>query len=286
MDASDQAAEQIVRITLQGSEATLRLSGALAKNTAALLVAAARNQHRSKGKTSLGTLLKSEKELSVFQLHAQELDAFRAEAKKYGVLFHMIEKPKDAQSNEIVDMLVRTADASKMNRIYEKLGIGLPEQSKTDKSRQPSRDTASKEGQESPPAERSNETSDTPETRDVGVVTKDEAIDKLAALRAKPVTKESEVEKDPLAKGRTKDHRFEPTSEKRTPSGKATTDRSIMRPEKRPSVKQEIKEIEQEKRIKEQARVKERMAPEIISKQSEQVRKTTSHIKLEKKEER
>ena len=41
MDASSEAAEQIVRMTLEGTEVALRITGAGAKNAAAMLLAAA-----------------------------------------------------------------------------------------------------------------------------------------------------------------------------------------------------------------------------------------------------
>ena len=46
MDASSEAAEQIVRMTLEGTEVALRITGAGAKNAAAMLLAAAASNEK------------------------------------------------------------------------------------------------------------------------------------------------------------------------------------------------------------------------------------------------
>lgn len=50
MDASSEAAEQIVRMTLEGTEVALRITGAGAKNAAAMLLAAAASNEKTKGR--------------------------------------------------------------------------------------------------------------------------------------------------------------------------------------------------------------------------------------------
>lgn len=49
MDASSEAAEQIVRMTLEGTEVALRITGAGAKNAAAMLLAARGEQRENQG---------------------------------------------------------------------------------------------------------------------------------------------------------------------------------------------------------------------------------------------
>lgn len=76
----------------------------------------------------MNTLLRSGKELRVFDLKEQDLTVFKQEAKKYGVLFSVI---KDgANGNGHVDILAKAEDVSKLNRIFERLHYAAPKQPK------------------------------------------------------------------------------------------------------------------------------------------------------------
>ena len=115
MDASSEAAEQIVRMTLEGTEVALRITGAGAKNAAAMLLAAAASNEKTKGRARLSAMLKSGRELRVFPIRFDDLKGFAKEARRYGIAYAVV-KQKDGES---VDLLVRTEDASKVNRIAE-----------------------------------------------------------------------------------------------------------------------------------------------------------------------
>ena len=76
----------------------------------------------------MNALLRSGKELRVFNLKEQDLTVFKQEAKKYGVLFSVI---KDgANGNGHVDILAKAEDVSKLNRIFERLHYAAPEQTR------------------------------------------------------------------------------------------------------------------------------------------------------------
>lgn len=76
----------------------------------------------------MNALLRSGKELRVFDLKEQDLTVFKQEAKKYGVLFSVI---KDvANGNGHVDILAKAEDVSKLNRIFERLHYAAPERPK------------------------------------------------------------------------------------------------------------------------------------------------------------
>ena len=68
MTNSGDAAEQIVRMSLEGTEVALRLTGSAAKNIAAALYTIAKNKDKNKikGYQRLDAMLKSGKELKVF----------------------------------------------------------------------------------------------------------------------------------------------------------------------------------------------------------------------------
>lgn len=123
MDTSGQAAETMVKYSLEGMEYTLKIAGAGATRLAAILMAAARDQQKTKGKTTMKALLKSEKELTVFTVPDDRLRDFAKEAKRYGVLFCVV-KEKKPRPDALSDILVKAEDAAKINRIIERLGLG------------------------------------------------------------------------------------------------------------------------------------------------------------------
>lgn len=121
MNTSSDAAEQIVRISLQGFEVTAKVAGSGAKDIAALIVAIMKDKTKTKGKTNLTNMLKSGKELKVFSIREEELAKFSREADRYGVLYCAINKKKTIDG--IIDILVKTEDAPKINRIVQRFNL-------------------------------------------------------------------------------------------------------------------------------------------------------------------
>ena len=118
---SADAAEQVVRMTLEGSEVAIRLAGSGAKQLAILLYAVLRDQKKTKGKTRLTNMLRSGKELKVFAIKDEDVTKFCEEAKRYGVLYTVL---KDLDINDgITDIMVKAEDASKVNRIFERFNF-------------------------------------------------------------------------------------------------------------------------------------------------------------------
>ena len=72
MNHSGEAAEQIVRISLEGVEVAARITGTAAKEIALLLIAALKNDNKShlklKGKARMTSMLKSGKALEIFSI--------------------------------------------------------------------------------------------------------------------------------------------------------------------------------------------------------------------------
>ena len=121
MDYSGEAAEQVVRMSLNGVEVAARISGRAAERLAVLLYAVLRDQQKTRGKIRLTNMLKSGKELKVFAVKDNELQKFCEEAKKYGVLYCVL---KDTKADDgLTDIMVRAEDASKINRIFERFKL-------------------------------------------------------------------------------------------------------------------------------------------------------------------
>ena len=124
MNPSGDAAEQVVRLSLEGVEVAAKITGSAAKEVAALLYAALKNRDKNKikGKQSLTSMLKSGKELSIFSVKNEDMKRFVADAKRYGVVYCALRNTKDNPSGEC-EIMVRAEDAAKINRIVENIKI-------------------------------------------------------------------------------------------------------------------------------------------------------------------
>lgn len=122
MNASGDAAEQIVRMTLQGVEVAGKMSMDGAERLVKLILASLKDTKRTKGRASLNTMLKSNKPIKVFELKDKDLKKFCQEAKKYGVMYHVL---KDRDKNDgKCDIMVRAEDSAKVNRIFQRFNLG------------------------------------------------------------------------------------------------------------------------------------------------------------------
>ena len=95
MNTGGEAAEQIVRMSLEGFEVAAKITGAGAKNIAILLYSILKEEKKTKGKARLSSMLRSGKELKVFTVKNDDLKTFTQEAKKYGVLYCVLADRKN-----------------------------------------------------------------------------------------------------------------------------------------------------------------------------------------------
>lgn len=125
MSANGDSADQAMRMTLQGiqvaAELALKIGGSATRSLSVFLYQVLSDQKKVKGKTKLKTLLKSDEELKIFAIHRKDLQAFYKEAKRYGILYHVVMKEKG--SDGICDIMVRAKDADKIARIVDRLEI-------------------------------------------------------------------------------------------------------------------------------------------------------------------
>lgn len=124
MNSSD-AAESIVRMTLDGVEVAARITGAGAREIAVMLYTMHKDQKMTKGKTNLSNMLKSGKPLKIFSLKEDDLKKFHREAKRYGVLYTAVTNKKHKLKDGMVDIYVREDDALKVNRIVDKFKLSV-----------------------------------------------------------------------------------------------------------------------------------------------------------------
>ena len=123
MNPGGDAAEQVVRLSLEGMEVAARISGNGAKNLALLLYAVLKEEKKTKGKARLTNMLKSGKELKVYTITQKDLKKFSQEAKRYGVLYCVLKDRNNKDPNAAVDVIARAEDASKIQRITERFRL-------------------------------------------------------------------------------------------------------------------------------------------------------------------
>ncbi len=118
---SGEAAEQVVKISLEGFEVAAKVTGEGAKDIAVLLYTVMKNKEQTRGKARLSNMLKSGKPLSVFTVKNEDLKKFQEEAKRYGILYSALidKKSKDG----IIDIIVRQEDAGRINRIVDRFKL-------------------------------------------------------------------------------------------------------------------------------------------------------------------
>ena len=139
---SGDAAEELIKISLEGTEMVLRLTGDSAKEIAAALIAVASNHAKtsSKGKRWLAQELSAGTDVKVFTLPQKDAAKFTREAKRYGISYCAIRNREDKSDHDI-DIIVREADAGRINRLVERFGLSAvrPSTSVTNATRETER---------------------------------------------------------------------------------------------------------------------------------------------------
>ena len=120
---SSDAAEQIVRMSLQGVEVAAKITGESAKTLAVLLAATLKEEHKTKGPARLTNMIKSGKELKVFSLQNKDIEKFAKEAKRYGVLYCILRDKNNKSPTATVDIIARADDSAKIQRIIERFEL-------------------------------------------------------------------------------------------------------------------------------------------------------------------
>jgi hypothetical protein len=240
MNSSGDAAEQIVRMSLEGIEVAAKITGAGAKNIAAMLYTILKNKDKNKikGRQRLTAMLKSGKELKVFTVSEENLRQFTVEAKRYGVVYCAL-RGKGQSHDGLVDVMVRAEDASKINRIVERFKLATIDtatiRSEIEKSKE-------SKGSDKAAPEKS-----TPEK------SKDDLL--LDELMAKPAQKETAEPQNPTAAKTEKSLPSEPISESKSKSAEGTSK------SEKPSVREELREIQAERKKEADAPKREEKAP-------------------------
>ena len=125
MNYGGDAADQIVRYSMEGMEHTLRISGSIAKNLAVFIVAVLKDQKKTYGKTQMVRMIKERRPTKFFTVPDDRMKEFAREAKARGLLYVVIKDKKKPINNEI---MVFAEDAAKMNRVLDRMDIDYVKQ--------------------------------------------------------------------------------------------------------------------------------------------------------------
>ena len=243
MNTGGEAAEQIVRMSLEGFEVAAKITGAGAKNIAILLYSILKEEKKTKGKARLTNMLRSGKELKVFTVRKGDLPKFTQEAKKYGVLYCVLADRKNKDPNAEVDVIARAEDASKISRIVERFNLASVDTASIVTEAEKSRDA--KDTKDAKNGKEAKDTKDGQPEPDIGVQEKAEKEKLMDALMGKPTQKEESAPNPSVAKTG-KSPLSEPTSEQ----PKKFAEGATMTKEK-PSVREELRKIKESRKEQE-----------------------------------
>lgn len=261
MSYSGDAAEQVVRLSLETGEVAVKLAGEGAKQLAILLYAILREQKKTKGKARLTNMLRSGKELKVFAVKDSDLQLFCREAKKYGVLYCVL-KDRDA-TDGLTDIMVRAEDASKINRIFERFNLATVDMAEVRREIEQSRQEQQNDAPEAPAAAEPMTEQEVDDLLDAMLSPAPEQEGELpvpertapeqdnddfweAVLGVSPTREEGQTE-NPTEGRIEKSRQSEPTSKPKEPTAPGTSE---PQERSRRSVRQELNDIKAEQREK------------------------------------
>ena len=240
MSVSGDASEQIVRLSLEGFEVLAKLTGSGAKNVAAMLYTIMKDKKQTKGKTRLNNMLKAGKPLKIFSIKNEDLETFKYEAKKYGILYCALVDKKHINYDGMTDIMVKDEDASRINRIVERFKLTTIDTAKID--------TEVTKAIENREAQR----------KELGVQkkSKEELLEEV--LQDKPIQKEE-----------TKTENFNLAKTEKSPQSEPSSTTSKMQEgvskgEKKPSVRKELAKLKVEVEKREEVRAKEKNNVKVV----------------------
>ena len=261
MNTSGEAADQVVRMSLEVGEAALKITGAGAKQLAVILYAVLKEQKKTKGRARLETLVRSGKPLTVYSVKESDLKQFVTEAKRYGILYCAVRNPKGSIDG-MVDVVVKEEDAPRINRIVERFKFASVteaaqikteiEKSREEKSHGKSRETLSAQAgpdtgkpkqKEEPSQEQKAMSGESPAVPQQERPEKSQEDRLMDELFGEPVKKEGKQQNPSLAKTE-KSRLSEPISVRPDKTAEGTSKLYAPSAPKKPSVRKELREIQ------------------------------------------
>ena len=241
MNTSGEAADQVVRMSLEVGEAALKISGTGAKHLAVMLYAVLKEKKKTKGRVRLETLVKSGRPLTVFSVKESDLKQFVQEAKRYGVLYCAVRNPRGS-SDGLVDVIVKEEDAPRINRIVDRFQFAsVTEAAKIKTEIERTRAEKAKAGKSEKQEKKPEKQGQAEPEKDYPQKSKEDQL--MDELFGEPVKKEGKEQNPSLAKT-TKSRLSEPTSKKQEKTAEGTSKLFVPEKPEKPSVRKELREIQ------------------------------------------
>lgn len=114
-----EAADQLVRMMLSGTEVAVRLGGSALKNMLALTMALAKNNKALYGKVRLGKMLRETRNLRQFPMTPEQYKEFSRLARKQKILFSAISDKDD--KGKLIDVILPETELDRANMLFERI---------------------------------------------------------------------------------------------------------------------------------------------------------------------
>lgn len=166
MDVSAEAADVVVRESLQATEAAAKLTLEGMKNVAALLLAIAKQDMKVVGETTAKRLAKDSAPAVVIPIKAEDRAKFQKLAKEFGVLYFIAQKK--GNDSGILNVVSNQNYAAQLNAVMEQLGYPIPQKEQEEdtqkkaKSRAPQKKSSPERGNGLNPSQTAAESVDSP----------------------------------------------------------------------------------------------------------------------------
>ena len=150
MDVSAEAADVVVRESLQATEAAAKLTLEGLKNVAALLLAIAKQDMKVVGQTTAKRLARDPAPAVVIPIKAEDKAKFQKLAKEFGVLYFFAQKK--GNDNGMLNVVSNENYAALLNAIMQQLGYPIPQKEQEEdtqkkaKSRAPQKKSSPERG--------------------------------------------------------------------------------------------------------------------------------------------
>ncbi len=257
MNLGGEAADQVVRYSLEGLDHGLRLSGTMAKNLAVFFAALLKTNQKSYGKICMARMLKENRPLKFFTVPASRIHEFAKEGKKRGLPYVVI---RDRKNPDQCELMVFADDAAKVNRVMDKMnldflkfenGLAIQEvEGKENPARQ--KEGAQRSGQDQEAPNQSKDRMPDQENPWQDISTNSVQTEKVEMPEGDVQFELSNLEEDfnigDLIGGM---ENFTQAQEERNPSGTSSRSRDISsvpgKGNEKPSVRRELEQIKKEK---------------------------------------
>ena len=150
MDVSAEAADVVVRESLQATEAAAKLTLEGMKNVAALLLAIAKQDMKVVGQTTAKRLARDPAPAVVIPIKAEDKAKFQKLAKEFGVLYFFAQKK--GNDSGMLNVVSNENYAALLNAIMQQLGYPIPQKEQDEdtqkkaKSRAPQKKSSPERG--------------------------------------------------------------------------------------------------------------------------------------------